>query len=138
MENIAAYGPAIIAILVYTLITLLQGAIVGAKKATANMTPGGDPENNYDDALFRINRAHQNAVESLAPITIALLACVLTGVSAWWVNILLALFVVIRVIYIYIYLGNLGKASNGTRTFVYVAGWAVNVILCVMAIASLI
>ncbi len=138
MENIATYGPAIIAILVYTLMTLLQGAIVGAKKSTAKMTPGGDPDNNYDDALYRNNRAHQNSVESLAPISIALLACVLTGVSAWWVNILLAMFVVIRVIYLYIYHANIGKASQGTRTFVYVAGWAINVILCVMAIVSLV
>ena len=136
MENILEYGPAIIALLVFVLIVLLQSALVGAGKAKAGLVPGSNPDAEYDNALYRLNRSHQNGVEIMAAAAIALFACILLGVSSWWVNVLMGVFLVLRVAYVLVYAQNVGKPTQGVRTFVFVAGWAMIVILCLMAIAA--
>ena len=76
MEAVAPYSWAIIALLVFVLVTLVMSALVGARKASAKLTAGGTPDNNYEDALYRMNRSHQNAVENAALIAIALAAAI--------------------------------------------------------------
>jgi len=44
MEFVASYNWALIALLVFVLITLLQSALVGAKKAEAALTAGSSPD----------------------------------------------------------------------------------------------
>jgi len=68
---------------------------------------------------------------------IALFACILTGVSATWVNLLMAFFLATRLGFVVVYSRNLGQASQGLRTFTYVAGWAMLVLLCLLAIWAL-
>ena len=60
------------------------------------------------------------------------------GVSAWWVNLLVGVYLILRLIYAGVYLQNMGVPHRGIRTFTYVAGWAINVALIVMAIVALI
>lgn len=138
MENIHDYSLAMMSLLAFVLIVLLQSALVGAGKAKAGIVPGSNPNADYDNALYRANRSHQNGVENMAAATVALFACILLGVSAWWVNLLMLLFLVLRVIYVVVYANNIGKHTQGFRTFVYVAAWAMLVALCVMAIWALI
>jgi uncharacterized MAPEG superfamily protein len=137
MESLAPYSWAIISLLVFVIVTLIQAALVGAKKASAELTAGGTPENDYESALFRTNRAHQNAVENAALIAIALAACIAIGVSAWWVNLLMGLFLLFRLMHTVILLQNIGGEVQSLRTFAYVASWAVNVVLAIMAIVAL-
>ena len=134
MDMIASYGLGIISLLVFVLIVLLQSAMVGAGKAKAGLIPGSDPDANYENALYRLNRSHQNGVEIMPAAGIALLFAILLGVSSWWVNLLMGLFLLTRVVYVLIYAQNVGKPTQGVRTGVYVAGWAMLVILCVMSI----
>ena len=129
-----AYGLGITSLLIFVLINLVQGALVGAQKAGANMAPGAEPSSDYDDNIYRANRSHQNGVEVMAAAGIALIIAMLVGVSAFWVNLLMAIFLVTRILYILVYAQKIGKPAQGTRTMVYVAGWATLVILCVMSI----
>lgn len=138
MENIAAYSVGIISLLIFVLVVLVQGALVGAGKAKAGMAPGGTPENDYDDNLFRLNRSHQNGTEIMAAAAIALFASILVGVPAFWVNLLMGIFLLTRIVYVFVYAQNIGKPAQGTRTFTFVAGWAMLVGLCIMAIWKLI
>lgn len=138
MENIAPYSVGTISLLVFVLIVLLQSALVGAGKAKAGLTPGSAPDSDYDNSLYRLNRSHQNGVEIMAAAAIALFACILVGVSSWWVNLLMGLFLLLRIVYVLIYAQNVGKPTQGVRTIVYVAGWATLVVLCVMAIWKLV
>ncbi len=138
MENIAPYSTGIISLLVFVLIVLLQSALVGAGKAKAGLTPGSAPDNDYGNALYRLNRSHQNGVEIMAAAAVALFTCILVGVSSWWVNLLMGLFLLSRIVYVAIYARNVGKPIQGIRTVVYVAGWAMLVVLCVMAIWKLV
>ena len=136
MESVAPYGWAIISLLVFVIITLFQSALVGAKKAGAKITAGGPPETDYDSGMYRFNRAHQNAIENAALIAIALAACIATGVSAWWVNLLMILFLVFRVLHTVILVQNIGGEVQSLRTFAYVGAWAMNLILAIMAIVA--
>ena len=138
MEIVEPYAFGAIALLVFVLIVLVQSALVGAGKAKAGMTPGSEPEPDYDNAMYRANRSHQNGVEIMPAAIAALVFSIMAGVSAWWVNLLMALFLLFRVIYVVIYAQNVGRPTQGVRTFVYVAGWAMLVILCIMAIIALI
>ena len=137
MESVAPYSWAIIALLVFVIVTLLMSALVGARKASAKMTAGGNPENNYEDGLYRFNRSHQNAVENAALIAIALAAAIATGVSPWWTNLLMGLFLVFRLLHTLILVQNIGGEVQSLRTFAYVAAWACNVVLAIMAIVAL-
>ena len=138
MENIAAYNWGLIALLVFVLITLVQSALVGGKKAAAKLTAGSDPKSDYDSSLYRWHRAHQNAVENAALIFIALVACIFAGVSPWWVNLLMILFLVFRVAHSFILIQKIGAEVQSIRSYSYVAAWAVNIILAVMAIVALV
>jgi len=137
-EIVADYSIALISLLLFALIVLFQSAMVGAAKAKAGAAPGSSPEPDYDNPLYRLNRSHQNGTEIMPAAAIALFACILVGVSATWVNLLMVVFLATRLVYVYVYGQNMGKATQGLRTFTYVAGWAMLVILCVLAIWALI
>ena len=136
MESVAPYSWAVTSLLVFVIVTLFQSALVGAKKAGASVTAGAAPEVDYGSGLYRFNRAHQNAVENAALIAIALAACIATGVSAWWVNLLMALFLVFRVLHTVFLVLNVGAEVQSLRTFAYVGAWAMNLVLVIMAIVA--
>lgn len=136
MEQVQLYAIAMISLLAFVLIVLVQSALVGAGKAKAGLTPGSDPTQDYGEALYRLNRSHQNGVEIMAAAAVALFAGILTGVSAWWVNLLMGLFLLTRIVYVAIYAQNIGKPTQGVRTFTFVAGWATLVILCIMSMVA--
>ena len=137
MEAVAPYSLALVALLVFVIVTLLQSALVGAKKAGASITAGATPDADYESAVYRLNRAHQNAVENAALITIALGACIAAGVSPWWVNALMGLFLLFRLLHTLFLVQKIGGEVQSLRTFAYVASWAVNLILAIMAICAL-
>ena len=138
MEIIAPYSWAVVYLLIFVVITLFTSAIVGARKAAEKLTAGGNPDNDYADGLYRLNRAHQNAVENAALITIALVAAILAGVSPWWTHLLMGLFLVFRILHTLILVMNIGGEVQSLRTFAYVASWACNLVLAIMAIVALV
>ncbi|WP_380056671.1 MAPEG family protein [Falsihalocynthiibacter sp. SS001] len=137
MENISDYALAIISLLVFVLIVLLQAAMTGAAKAKVGATPGSTPKEDYENPLYRLNRSHQNGVENMSAAAIALFACILVGVASFWVNLLMLLFLLGRIAYVVVYSRSMGNPTQGIRTIVYVFSWAMLVILCVMAIWGL-
>ncbi|MGR3636626.1 MAG: MAPEG family protein [Shimia sp.] len=137
MDSHVAYAPGLIALLIFVLIVLLQAALVGAGKAKAGLIPGSEPEADYDNAPYRANRSFQNGVEIMPAAALAALVGVMVGVSSWWFNLLLGLFLLLRIVHVVIYAQNVGKPTQGVRTFAYVAGWACIVALCVMEILRL-
>ncbi|MGH1465847.1 MAG: MAPEG family protein [Cognatishimia sp.] len=138
MEIFAPYASALISLLIFTLVVLLQSALVGAGKAKAGLTPGSEPSADYDSPIYRLNRSHQNGVEIMPAAAIALFTSVFLGVSPGWVNMLMAIFLLTRIIYIAIYARNVGKPTQGVRTIVFVLGWATLVALCLMSLWALI
>lgn len=136
-EVLAPYASSIIGLMVTGIIMLLLGPIVAAKKAAAGITPGSEPDKGYDDGIYRIHRAHMNAVENYAQFAIPALFAMLLGVSAVWVCWLVWLTVAARLAYTAVYLMNIGKPAQSIRTFVYVGAWAVNVVMVVLVVMAL-
>lgn len=134
---VSDYSLALISLLVFVLIVLLQSALVGAAKAKANLTPGAEPEANYSSTVYRANRSHQNGVEVLGAAGIVLVLVMLTSVSATVTNWAMLIFLITRIVYVVIYAQNLGKPVQGLRTFAFVTGWAMLVLLAVMSIIKL-
>lgn len=134
---VSDYSLALISLLVFVLIVLLQSALVGAAKAKANLTPGCEPEANYSSTVYRANRSHQNGVEIMPAAGIVLILAIMAGVSATLTNWAMLIFLVTRILYVVIYAQNLGKPVQGLRTFAFVAGWAMLVLLAVMSIIKL-
>jgi uncharacterized MAPEG superfamily protein len=130
------YSPGLISLLIFVLIVLVQSALVGAAKASAGLTPGCSPDPDYDDRVYRLNRSHQNGVEIMPAAAVAFFAAVLTGVTAFWVNGLMAVFLLTRLVYVLVYARSLGTPTQGLRTFTFVAGWAMLVILCGLSLAA--
>ncbi len=118
------------------IIILLLGPTVGAKKASATIKPGSEPENDYGDANYRLHRSHMNAVENYAQFAVPTMFAMLLGAPVIWVAILVWATVVARLLYTFVYLQNIGKPAQSVRTFVYVASWIFNVGMVILVIVA--
>ena len=103
LEQLAPYSGSIIGLMITGIIILILGPAVGAKKASAAIKPGSEPENDYGDANYRLHRSHMNAVENYAQFAIPALFAMLLGASVTWVAVLVWATVIARLAYTFIY-----------------------------------
>ena len=136
VEQLAPYSGSIIGLMVTGIIILLLGPAVAARKAGATIKPGSEPENDYDDATYRLHRSHMNAVENYAQFAIPTLIAMLVGASVTWVAILVWATVIARLLYTFVYLQNIGKPAQGMRSFVFVAAWLLNIAMVILVIVA--
>ncbi|MGB7262839.1 MAG: MAPEG family protein [Albidovulum sp.] len=134
MEHFAQYGHAIVSLCLFALITLLLSPLSAAGKEKAGLTPGSMPDAKYGESLYRLCRAHMNAVETMPVFAVVVFAAMVAGASALWVNILASAFLVSRLLMLFVHVKGIGAPVRGPRTFIYVFGWAILVGLAIMAI----
>ncbi len=137
LELISAYQPAILALTVLTLIVLLQsfaGAFFCFVKG--DKIPGAPLTGDHGELPFRAMRTYQNGVENLPAFAVALTIAIVAGAGPSLVNMLAVIHVGFRVLYAVIYFGGYGKPAGGPRSLTYVAGWAMNVALVVVALLA--
>ena len=83
--------------------------------------------------LYRIDRAHMNSVEALAPFVVPAVLAMLVGVGPTTLAVLVWLHVAIRLIHSATYLRGGNAAKGGSvRTILYVSGALVAVALIVV------
>ncbi|MEP2716657.1 MAPEG family protein [Pseudophaeobacter sp.] len=131
------YSVALIALLLFVLLVLFQSALVGAAKAEAKLPPGSEPLADYGNPVYRLNRSHQNGVEIMPAAGIALAAGIFAEISPGVANWSMVVFLISQVMYVVVYAKQLGKKVQGLRTFVFVTGWAMVVLVCVLATGRL-
>jgi uncharacterized MAPEG superfamily protein len=136
MEPFAAYGHAIVSVALFALITLVIGPLSAMQKAKAGVAPGAAPAPDYGDPVYRAYRAHQNAVENAGLFTAVTLAAILAGSAPFWVNLFASIFLVARILHLVIHLRGIGSPDMGPRSFAYVAGWLMCILLGVMAVVA--
>lgn len=135
---IDGYQPAILALIILTLIVLIQaflGALFGFVKG--DETPGVPAKGGHGDMGFRALRTYQNSVENLPAFAVALIVAIAAGAGASMVNGLAWAHVGLRVIYWTIYYTGVGKPAGGPRSLAYVLGWLANLVLGVVALFAL-
>jgi uncharacterized MAPEG superfamily protein len=127
MEYFDAYSHALASLAGFAILISVLGAMSVGGRSAENRCECGQPKRNYDDVVYRRNRAFMNAVESATPFIAALIAAMLTGGSPLWVNIFASVFLLARVATAVVLIGT---TNQGLRS----ATWFIG-LLCVFCLA---
>lgn len=129
----AAYWLCILGVLALCLLSVLLAIYSGASKGRGGALSG--PVIPADDAslLYRIDRAHLNSVESLAPFVVPVLLAMMVGVGPTTLATLVWLHLAIRLLHLAVYLRGGNAAKGGSvRTVLYVSGALVTLALIIV------
>jgi len=128
-----AYSLSIIGVLALCLLSFLLAMNSGISKGRAGALAGPVLDARDDNKLYRIDRAHMNSVEALAPFAVPAVLAMLAGVSSGVLAVLVWLHVAIRLGHTVVYLRG-GKAAKGgkLRTILYVSSGLVTLILILL------
>ena len=127
MEIFDPYSHALASMAGYALLMIVLSAMSVAGRTAENRCECGQPKRNYDDVAYRRNRAFMNAIETAGPFVMALMAAILTGGSAMWVNIFASVFLIARIATAFVHIATVNQMLRS-------ASWFVSVI-CVIALA---
>lgn len=136
MDAFAAYGHALVAMAGVAILALILSPLSAMKKTAKGLAPGCQPEPDYNDACYRWHRTYGNLTESIGTFVAVTVAAMLAGVSPFWVNLLAALFLVIRIVLAVVHIRGIGGPDMSVRSFTYVAGWLVCLVLAIMAMMA--
>ena len=133
MDAFADYTHAIASLALFALITLLLSPMAGLARNRAG-APAGAMPSDTTGRDFRICRAYQNAAESLGAFAAVVAAAVLAGAAPFWINLFASLAVLSRIAMAYVHIQGIGAGSEpGPRTFLYVFGWLMMLLMAIMA-----
>lgn len=135
MVEFASYGHAIVAMALMGLMTIVLSPLSAMRKTADGLAPGATPPQDYDNATYRWHRAYANATETTGTFALVTLAAILAGAAPFWVNLFASVFVLMRLVMLAIHLRG-GKADMGARSFAYVGGALMCVLLALMAIVA--
>jgi uncharacterized MAPEG superfamily protein len=128
-----AYAPSIVGVLALCLLSILLAIHSGSSKGRAGALSGPVLPADDRNLLYRIDRAHMNSVEALAPFVVPAVLAMLVGVGPTTLAVLVWVHVAIRLIHSAIYLRGGNAAKGGSvRTILYVSGALVAVALIVV------
>jgi len=134
MEQFSAYGHAIVSMAGLSLLILLLSPLSALRKTSAGLAPGAEPEADYANATYRWHRCYTNLTESVGVFAAVTAAAILAGASPFWVNLLASGFLLFRVVLAFVHIRGSGSPNMGIRSYTYVAGWLMCILLAVMAI----
>ena len=128
-----AYAPSIVGVLALCLLSILLAIHSGSSKGRAGALSGPVLPADDRNLLYRIDRAHMNSVEALAPFVVPAVLAMWVGVGPTTLAVLVWLHVAIRLIHSAIYLRGGNAAKGGSvRTILYVSGALVAAALIVV------
>jgi uncharacterized MAPEG superfamily protein len=128
-----AYSLSIVGVLALCVLSILLAIHSGSSKGRAGALSGPVLPADDRNLLYRIDRAHMNSVEALAPFVVPAVLAMLVGVGPTTLAVLVWVHVAIRLIHSAIYLRGGNAAKGGSvRTILYVSGALVAVALIVV------
>ena len=131
--QLAAYHTALLGLTVLCLSVLIQNFLAGViGLGKSDEVPGMPLTGQHQDSSFRILRTYANSCENLAQFGLIVLLAIVAGVTPSWVNWLVIIYVVLRLIYWVVYYSGTGQVKGGLRTIVYALGMFANLILAVL------
>lgn len=133
MAAYAAYTVSIIGVLALCLMSIVLAINSGYSKGRAGALSGPVLPADDGNPLYRIDRAHVNSVEALAPFVVPAVLAMIVGVGPTVLALLVWAHVAIRLAHVAVYLrgGDVAK-GGGTRTVLYVSGALVTVALIIV------
>ncbi|MEX0955226.1 MAG: MAPEG family protein [Rhizobiaceae bacterium] len=127
------YTLSIVGVLALCGLSILLAVYSGASKGRAKALSGPVIPADDDNLLYRIDRAHMNSVEALAPFVVPSVLAMMVGVGPATLAVLVWVHVAIRLVHLVIYLRGGDAAKGGhIRTVLYVSGALVTLIIVVV------
>lgn len=127
------YALSIVGMLALCLMSVLLAIHSGYSKGSAGALSGPVLPADDNNRLYRIDRAHMNSVEALAPFVVPATLATMVGVRPTTLAVLVWVHVAIRLTHVAIYLRGGSAAKGGSvRTVLYVSGALVTAILIVV------
>lgn len=136
MEQFAAYGHAIVAMAATAVFGLLISPLSAMKKSAIGLAPGAEPEADYTSSVYRWHRMYCNLTETMPYFVACTVAAILAGASPFWVNLFASIFFASRLVLAFVHVTGAGKPDMSIRSYVYVAGWLMCLLLAFMAIVA--
>ena len=128
-----AYTLSIVGVLALCVLSILLAIHSGSSKGRAGALSGPVLPADDRNLLYRIDRAHMNSVEALAPFVVPAVLAMLVGVGPTTLAVLVWVHVAIRLVHSAIYLRGGNAAKGGSvRTILYVSGALVAMALIVV------
>lgn len=125
-----AYALSIVGILALCLLSVLLAIYSGSSKGRAGALSGPVLPADDDNLLYRIDRAHMNSVEALAPFVVPAVLAIMVGVTPTMLAVLIWIYAALRLVHLAVYLRGGDAAKGGSlRTILYVAGALVTIVL---------
>jgi len=137
MEHFAQYSHAMLSIVIWALIVLILSPLSAATKQKTSATPGSSVVPDYSDKAYRLDRAYHNGVETLCVFGLVTIVAIMAGASPFWINLLAAIALILRIAMVYVHVQGIGKPGGGPRTIFYVLGWVVHIVIAVFAIVAI-
>lgn len=135
LAALSAYHATLLWMALLCLAVLVQSFLAGAiGLGKSEEVPGMPLKGSHQDFSFRTLRTYANSVENLPVFAITVVLAILAGVTASWVNGLVAVHVILRLAYWVIYYRGVGKVGGGPRTMAYAAAWFVNLVLALLTL----
>jgi len=125
------YGASILGLLVLSAMSLILAGLVGPAKGKARVTAGSVPQADYANPLFRLERTHQNSLETLAVFAVPALCAMAVGLSPQALAVMIWAQVGLRLVFSWLYLRGIGLSAGGPRTFVFIASSTLTLVLMV-------
>lgn len=129
MEIFAAYSHALASLALWGVMVSVLGALSTRGRSAENRCDCGKPKRNYDDPVYRSERAFMNAVETSGPFISVAVAAVLLGASPFWVNLFASVFVVARLAMAFVHIRT---TNQPMRSAFFLVG-----LICLLALAIL-
>ena len=136
MEHFASYGHAIVAMAATVIFGLLLSPLSAMKKSAVGLAPGCQPEADYTSSVYRWHRTYANLAETMGYFVASAAAAILAGASPFWVNLFASVFFVSRIVLAFVHIKGIGRPDMGPRSFIYVVGWLMCVLLAISAICA--
>ncbi len=136
MEQFIEYGHAIVSLAGVAILALILSPLSAMRKQALGLTPGSQPEADYNNPVYRWHRCYGNLAESIGTFAAVVLAAMLAGANPFWVNLLASLYLLLRILLAVVHVKGIGKPNMSIRSFTYVAGWLMCLALAILAIAA--
>ncbi len=139
IPSLAAYTPALVALALVTLITLVQNFLTAPLSfLKEEQVPGMPLRFGHEKLSFRALRTYQNSAESLPPFLAAVALAVVAGAPVGLVNIAAFIYLAARFAFWAIYYSGIGKVAGGPRTMAFVVCLLANIVIGAAALWALI
>jgi uncharacterized MAPEG superfamily protein len=117
------YAASVIGLLVLGAVPVVMAGISGPAKAKAGVPSGPVADARDENRVYRIERVHMNAVETLPVFAVPAILAMLVGLNPVLLAVLVWLNVALRLVYTAVYLRGGPLAKGGSlRSVLFVAG----------------